>query len=87
MGPALQGLGKQETDMRYECLNLELIQNREIVTGVYAETSSLGQLLICHGCGDVEAVIVGFLVHEQSEKAWALCGLCVQQMPLYGAIA
>jgi hypothetical protein len=54
---------------------------------VYAETSSLGQLLICHGCGDVEAVIVGFLVHEQSEKAWALCGLCVQQMPLYGAIA
>jgi lipid-binding SYLF domain-containing protein len=57
--------------MGYECLDLELIQNREIVTVVYAETSSLGQLLICHGCGDVEAVIVGFLVDEQSEQAWA----------------
>ena len=73
--------------MGYEFLDLELIQNREIVTGVYAETSSLGQLLICHGCDDAEAVIVGFLVHDQSEQAWALCGSCVQNPPLYGAIA
>jgi hypothetical protein len=43
--------------------------------------------LICHGCDDVEAVIVGFLIHDQSEQAWALCRSCVQNPPLYGAIA
>jgi hypothetical protein len=43
--------------------------------------------LICHGCGDVEAVIVGFLVHDQSAQAWAVCGSCVRNLPPYGAIA
>ncbi len=73
--------------MKDEYLDLELVQNREIVTAVWGAISSLGQVLICHGCDDAEAVIVGFLVHEQSEQAWALCGSCIRSLPSYGAIA
>jgi hypothetical protein len=73
--------------MKCECLDLEWIQDRDIVTAVCAEVSSLGQLLICHGCNDVEALVVGLLVHEQSEQAWALCGPCVRKLPFSGAIA
>ena len=72
--------------MRSEFSEIELIQNREIVTAVFAEMSSLGWLLICHGCDDVEAVIVGFLVLDQSEQGWALCGPCVRKLLTYGAI-
>jgi hypothetical protein len=72
--------------MEREFPGLELIQNREIVTAVFAEMSSLGQLLICHGCDDLEAVIMGFLVLDQSEQAWALCGSCVRKLHLYGVI-
>jgi hypothetical protein len=72
--------------MTDEYLDLKLVQNREIVTAIWDSISSLGRLLICHGCNDVEAVIVGFLVHEQSEQAWALCGSCVWNLPLHGAL-
>ena len=72
--------------MKCQCPNIEWIQNRDLITQVWAQLSSLGQLLICHGCGDVEALIVGFLVHEQCEQAWALCGPCVRKVPAYGAI-
>ncbi len=73
--------------MNGEYLDLELIQNPELVTALWTAISSLGQLLICHGCGDVEAVVVGFLIHEQSEQAWALCGSCLRNLPPHGAIA
>ena len=72
--------------MKSEFSDIELIQDREIVTAVLVEMSSLGQLLICHGCDDVEAVIVGFLVLDQSERALALCGSCIRKLHLYGAI-
>jgi hypothetical protein len=66
--------------MRSEFRSLDLIQNREIATAIFIEMSSIGQLLICHGCDDVEAVIVAFLVHEQREQAWALCGTCLRKL-------
>jgi hypothetical protein len=72
--------------MKSEFSGFELIQNCETVNTVFAEISSLGQLLICHGCNDVEAVIVAFLIRDQSEQAWALSGSCLQKFPLYGAI-
>jgi len=67
--------------------NVELIQNREIVTALAAVVGARGQLLICHGCDDLEALIVGFLVDDQSEQAWALCGSCLRDLPAYSAIA
>jgi hypothetical protein len=81
-GPRCIEADPQEAGMKSEFPDIELIQNRGIVTAVFAEMSSLGQLLICHGCDDVEAVIVGFLVLEQSEQAFALCGSCVRKLPL-----
>jgi hypothetical protein len=72
--------------MTDEYLDLTLVQNREIVRAIWGATSSLGRLLICHGCDDVEAVIVGFLVDKQSEQAWPLCGSCVRNLPPRGAL-
>jgi hypothetical protein len=62
-----------------------LIQSSELVTRTVAQISSQGQLLICHGCDNSEALITAFLVLEQSDQIWALCGLCVRKI-LYGAI-
>ena len=72
--------------MKSEVLSLYLIQNREIATKIFVEMSCLGQLLICHGCDDVEALIVACLVHEQREQAWALCGTCLWKLLLSGAV-
>jgi len=72
--------------MMADFLDLELVDDREIVAALAAETSSFGRLLICHGCGDVEALIVAFLVLEQEEKAWPLCGRCVRMLPFQGAV-
>ena len=47
-----------------------------------AEIGSAGRLLICHGCSEIEAVIVGLLVLDGDEEAWALCGLCIRKLPL-----
>jgi hypothetical protein len=72
--------------LKSECQDLELIENREILTEVCIQVTSLGQVLICHSCDDIEEVIVGFLVHGQSEQAWALCGSCLRKLSSYGAI-
>jgi hypothetical protein len=66
--------------------DLELILNREVVSAIFAQVNSLGRLLICDGCGDVEAVIMGFLVLDRIEQAWALCGACVRRIPLFSTM-
>jgi len=72
--------------MMRDCVDLELVEDREIVAAVSAQMGSVGRLLICYGCGDVEALIVGFLVREQEEKAWPLCGRCMRMLPFQGAV-
>jgi len=66
-----------------ECLEMELIQNDELVAAVRAEISSLGLLLICDGCDDLEALIAGFLASEQNEQAWPLCRSCIRKLSPY----
>jgi hypothetical protein len=61
-------------------LDIGLIQDHETISRVRAETSSAGQLLVCHGCSDVEAAIVGLLVLDEDQQAWALCGTCVGKL-------
>jgi hypothetical protein len=69
--------------MKGEFPEIELIQNREIVTAVFSEMSSLGQLLICHGSDDVEAVIVGFLVLDQKRTSLGVMrAVCKNTRPL-----
>lgn len=72
--------------METTCQDLEFIQNREIVAAVNAETRSLGLLLICTGCDDVEATVEAFLVSEAKKEAWALCGSCARQMSQFSAV-
>jgi hypothetical protein len=72
--------------MRSMFTDVALIQNRQIVTETVAQISSQGQLLICHGCNNCEVLIMAFLVLEESDQVWALCGACVRRI-LYGAIA
>jgi hypothetical protein len=78
MGQCAKNKAGIERAMENECLDLELIRNRDVITAIWLETSSLGQLLVCHGCSDVDAVIVAFLVSEESREAWALCGSCLR---------
>jgi hypothetical protein len=61
-------------------LDAELVQDSEVVAAVCDAINSLGLSLVCHGCVDVEALIVSFLVSDKSEKAWAFCGSCSRQL-------
>jgi hypothetical protein len=72
--------------MRSEFLDLELIWDFQTVAAVCAELISIGRILICHGCGDAEALIAAFLVFEQAEEAWPLCGSCLSELPMQGAV-
>ena len=73
--------------MTSDCLDVELIQDLETVNTVFADILSFGQMLVCHGCDDPGAVVVSFLVQEEDEQAWALCGRCLGELRLKGKIA
>ncbi len=72
--------------MKSEFLDLGLIRDSELVAAVCAEMTSIGRILICQRCSDVEALIIAFLVFEHNEQAWPLCGRCVRKLPHHGAI-
>jgi hypothetical protein len=67
-------------------LDLELIQDWQTVASVCAKMSSSGRLVICDGCGDIEALIVAFLVCDREEQAWALCGTCIRTLPSHSPV-
>ena len=67
-------------------LDAWLIRDHETIAQVCAEIGSAGRLLICHGCSEIEEVIVGLLVLDDEEEAWTLCGLCIRKLLLYGAV-
>jgi hypothetical protein len=68
-------------------LDVWLIRDHKTVAEVCAEISSRGHLVVCHRCSDVEALIVGLLVFDDDEEAWALCGTCIGKLPVHGAVA
>jgi len=72
--------------MKSDLVDLELVDDSETVAAICAELNSMGQVLVCYGCGDVEALIVGFLVLDHKEQAWALCGKCRRRLPFDGAL-
>ncbi|MGO9265992.1 MAG: hypothetical protein ACLQBA_14125 [Candidatus Binataceae bacterium] len=59
----------------------------ETCAAVCAEAGYADSLLLCHGCGNVEAPIAGLLVVDEQEEAWALCAECLSAVPLLGAVA
>jgi hypothetical protein len=68
-------------------VDIGLIVEAETVVAVSDAIRSSGRLLVCHGCGDLEALIIGFLVIDGDEEAWALCGNCMRKLPISGAVA
>ena len=72
--------------MKSDLKDVRLIRDCETIAAIRSDVSSTGQLLICHGCGDVEALVVGFLVLDNNQQAWALCGTCLRKLPLHGAV-
>ena len=38
-------------------------------------------LLICDRCHDIEAVVVAIMEAPPLEETWALCGVCVSELP------
>ena len=72
--------------MESMCLDFEFIQNFEIVASVCAELRSLGLLVVCTGCDDIEALVIAFLVSEPKKEAWPLCGSCARHVSQLGVL-
>ena len=72
--------------MKSDLIDVRLIRDCETVAAICSDVSSTGRLLICHGCGDVEALVIGFLLLDNDQQAWALCGMCMRKLPLHGAV-
>jgi len=72
--------------MKSDLMDVRLIRDCETVAAICSDVSSTGRLLICHGCGDVEALVVGIFLLDNDQQAWALCGTCIRKLPLHGAV-
>ena len=73
--------------MSNDLVDVALIRDAGMVAAISAEACADGSLLICNGCGDVEALIAGILVIDDAEEAWMLCGTCIRKLPIEGMVA
>lgn len=67
-------------------MEASLIRDHSILATLNAQFDSLGSVLICNGCCDLEALIVALLVIEETQEAWPLCGECLRQLSPVGQI-
>ncbi|MBV9183613.1 MAG: hypothetical protein JO356_20095 [Acidobacteria bacterium] len=72
--------------MHSDLLEIHIIGDKETIAVLCDEVRSQGRMLVCHACGDVEALIAGLLIIEEENEAWALCGTCMRKVPLFGAV-
>jgi hypothetical protein len=72
--------------MSHDLMDVAFIRDAVTVAAISAEVRANGSLLICNGCGDVEALIAGILVIDDAEEAWMLCGPCVRKLPIEGMV-
>ncbi len=68
-----------------DLVDVGLVRDTAAVTAICAEVGS-GSLLVCNGCGDIEALIAGVLIIDDSEEAWVLCGACIRKLPFEGTV-
>jgi hypothetical protein len=61
-------------------IEVELFEGQELFA-LTSELRSFGYLLTCDRCKDSRELVSGILVIPGSDAAWALCGLCMRQMP------
>lgn len=77
----------QENLIAQDLIDIGIIADSEIVRALCSEISADGGILLCHGCGEIDRVIVSFIVIDEDEEAWALCGLCMRKVPIQGTVA
>jgi hypothetical protein len=66
---------------------IRLISDRETIAKLADAASADNSLLVCHGCEEVDRIVVGVLVIRETEEAWMLCGPCLRQISVQGQIA
>jgi len=66
-------------------MDVVFVRDMAAVTAICAEVGD-GSLLVCNGCGDIEAPIAGVLVIDDAEEAWVLCGACIRKLPFGGPV-
>jgi len=66
--------------MEAKVVNVRFIGDATSVAAICAEARSAGWPLICHNCGDREAVIAGIVVADLIEEAWLLCTPCMREL-------
>ena len=62
-----------------------LVRDSATVTAICTEVGN-DNLLVCNGCGDIEALIAGVLIIDDAEEAWVLCGACIRKLPFEGTV-
>jgi hypothetical protein len=63
-------------------VHVELIEDPVAIGEYWFKIRSLGGLLVCHRCGDVDSWVVAILaMREEPEECYALCGKCVRDLP------
>ena len=73
--------------MNKDLIDVRLICDAVALTAICQEVGSSGALLVCNRCRNIEAPIAGILVIEKDMEAWALCGTCIRELPVEGAVA
>jgi len=68
-----------------DLVDVVFVRDTAAVTAICAEVGD-GTLLVCNGCGDIEALIAGVLIIDDAEEAWVLCGVCIRKLPFEGAV-
>ena len=68
-----------------DLMEVVFVRDMAAVTAICAEVGD-GSLLVCNGCGDIEAPIAGVLVIDDAEEAWVLCGACIRKLPFGGPV-
>jgi len=86
MGDLWKPMATGNHRMETEFLDFDLIRDAEFIAEVCAEAASLGWILICQRCANIEALITVFLVCDRDEQAWPLCEVCLRELPLEGPI-
>lgn len=67
--------------MGSDLLEIGIIDVKETIAAICDEVCSQGRMLVCHACGDIEALIAGLLIiEEENNEAWALCGACMRKV-------
>jgi len=71
--------------MDNDLVDVVFVRDMASLTAICAEVGD-GTLLVCNGCGDIEALIAGVLIVDAAEEAWVLCGACIRKLPFGGPV-